>query len=78
MQFSSRILLLPLTLFALGTPAVAQLAVGQDEPFTSVNEARELEARVIELIDRTRPAIVGVEISFLGSGGRRGSIAGGS
>ena len=76
------VLLIPLTLGAFGAQNLAaqsldRRSTDQGEGFTSLGEARDLQSQVIELIDSTRPAIVGVEISFVGSG-RRGSIAGGS
>ena len=76
------VLVIPLALGSLSAPlfTVQSAFAGStslDDGFTSLGEAKDLQNQVIELIDRTRPAIVGLEISFVGSG-RRGSVAGGS
>ncbi|MEC8560348.1 MAG: trypsin-like peptidase domain-containing protein [Planctomycetota bacterium] len=53
------------------------LSAAQDEGFTSIDEAQQLETLYKELIDRVRPAVVGLEVIYPGRG-RRSSIAGGS
>ena len=71
------VLVIPLALGSLSAPlfTVQSAFAGStslDDGFTSLGEAKDLQNQVIELIDRTRPAIVGLEISFVGSGRRIG------
>ena len=76
---SSGWLLLAATSLLLILPidASGQTRVVHEEGFSTIKEARQLETHYKELIDRVRPAVVGLEVIYPGRG-RRSSIAGGS
>ena len=49
-----------------------------DDSFATIEEAREIEKKVIALIDELRPSVVGLEIAFSQGRRRPPTIAGGS
>ena len=53
-------------------------AAADDEPFGTIEEARDIEQTVIALIDELRPSVVGLEIAFTQGRGLPPAIAGGS
>ena len=76
-KLSTLSLLLPLLVLAPTVDARTTLDLGEDD-FSTVEQARNLQDRVIELIDAVRPAVVGVEIQFTNERGRPIGQAGGS
>jgi S1-C subfamily serine protease len=53
-------------------------AAVDDDSFETIAEAREIEKKVIALIDKLRPSVVGLEIAFSQGRRRPPAIAGGS
>jgi len=74
---SSRVLASSLALCTF-LPAHASATSADEESFETISEAREIEKKVIALIDELRPSVVGVEIAFAQGRGRPPAIAGGS
>jgi serine protease Do len=70
-------LILPLLVLAPNVNARTIVSLGEDD-FSTLEEAREIQDRVIQLIDALRPAVVGVEIQFTNDSGRPIGQAGGS
>ena len=77
----SNALLLPsliLPLLVLAPSADARTLSIFDDDFSTVEQARDLQNRVIDLIDAVLPSVVGVEIQFTNDRGRPIGQAGGS
>lgn len=69
---SVRRLFLVMMLAVLPTPSLTA------DDLTTLEEARSLQTRIIDLVDAVRPAVVGVEIQFTDERGRPIGQAGGS
>ena len=69
-------LIFAVAIFYVSGPCFAGLVIEDD--FSTAEEARAFESRIIQLIDDTRGAVVGVEILVRDQRGRMVGVAGGS
>ena len=66
--------------FVVGIPVPSHhaTAAADEESFSTIEEARDIEKTVIALIDELRPSVVGLEIAFSQGRGLPPAVAGGS
>ena len=74
--FQMGMLIFAVAIFSVSGPCFAGLVIEDD--FSTAEEARAFESRIIQLIDDTRGAVVGVEILVRDQRGRMVGVAGGS